>query len=70
MPAEDWAVWDLPRDYSPLRAMPHLSRLTLNIVEELESNIQQLYSLTQARSGPLAGGRGGIDVVRRFRRAC
>ena len=48
-PTEDWAVWDLPRDYSPLHAMPHLTRLTLNIVEELESNMPALLSLTQAR---------------------
>ena len=49
VPAEDWAVWDLPRDYGPLHAMPHLTRLTLNIVEELESNMPALLSLTQAR---------------------
>lgn len=29
--------------------MPHLTRLTLNIVEELESNMPALLSLTQAR---------------------
>lgn len=52
---EDWAVWDLPRDYSPLHAMPHLTRLTLNIVEELESNMPALLSLTQA--GCWAGRR-------------
>lgn len=51
--AEDWAVWDLPRDYAPLRAMPHLSRLTLNIVEELETNMPALLTLTQVRGGSL-----------------
>ncbi|KAI7841526.1 hypothetical protein COHA_004697 [Chlorella ohadii] len=52
---EDWAVWDLPRDYSPLHAMPHLTRLTLNIVEELESNMPALLSLTQVSELALLG---------------
>ena len=48
-PAEDWVAWDLPRDYAPLRAMPHLTRLVLHIVEDLDANMANLMSLTQVR---------------------
>ncbi|EFN59070.1 hypothetical protein CHLNCDRAFT_137807 [Chlorella variabilis] len=46
---EDWMALDLLRDYSPLRTMRHLTRLVLSIVEDLEANLPDLRSLTQAR---------------------
>lgn len=48
--AEDWLSWEVGRDYAPLRAMPHLTRLGLNIVEDLAPNLDPLLSLTQASS--------------------
>jgi hypothetical protein len=42
---------DVARDYSPLRAMRHLTRLTLNIVEDLDANLASLQSLTQVGGG-------------------
>lgn len=46
--SEDWLSWEAGRDYAPLRAMPHLTRLGLNIVEDLAPNLEPLLSLTQA----------------------
>ncbi|KAL4430793.1 hypothetical protein ABPG75_006049 [Micractinium tetrahymenae] len=52
---EDWLSWEVARDYGPLRAMPHLTRLGLNIVEDLGPNLEPLLRLTQVRELSLQG---------------
>ncbi|KAI3433681.1 hypothetical protein D9Q98_003490 [Chlorella vulgaris] len=52
---EDWTALDAPRNYSALRDMCNLSRLTLNIVEDLETNLEDLLSLTQVQELALVG---------------